>query len=160
MTADLGIGANIAIESAVSLCNILQRELKSDPNRHPSQSELAAMFAEYQKDRFERAKAFVEISGKATRMHSYQTLFDRYFVGYVAPYLANTQMWKFAESFAKAPKLNYAPLHKINENSAGWKLAKKSEDKVSAGWLTYVLLTSTIGVTIAYIATAGLPALL
>ncbi|CAO2657389.1 Nn.00g035150.m01.CDS01 [Neocucurbitaria sp. VM-36] len=160
MTADLGIGANIAIESAVTLCNILQRELKSDPNRHPSQSELSAMFAEYQEDRYERAKAFVELSGKATRMHSYQTLFGRYFVGYVAPFLTTMQMWKFAEAFSKAPKLNYAPVRTINENAEGWKLAKKSEDKVSTGWLTYVLLTSTVGVAIAYcIATAGRPAL-
>ncbi|KAF1841758.1 FAD/NAD(P)-binding domain-containing protein [Cucurbitaria berberidis CBS 394.84] len=152
MTADLGIGANIAIESAVSLCNILHREIKSDPNRHPSKSELSAWFNEYQEDRFNRTKEFVDLSGKVTRMNSYQTLFGRYFLTYVAQYLSEIQLWKFAESFAVAPKLNYAPVRTINEDTVGWRLAKKKGDKASVRWLTYVLVTSTVSVTIAIVA--------
>ncbi|KAH7402633.1 hypothetical protein BKA66DRAFT_404647 [Pyrenochaeta sp. MPI-SDFR-AT-0127] len=164
MTADLGIGANIAMEAAASLCNILHRELNADRNRHPSKSELSSMFAEYQKDRFARAEAFVDLSGKVTRMHSFQTLFGRFFVSYIGPYLNKTQIWKLAESFSGTPKLNYVPVRTINENSVGWKLAEKKKEqkkknKGSAGWLTYVLLTSTIGVTIAYVARSGLPTL-
>lgn len=163
MTAELGMGANIAIESAVSLCNILHRELNADPNRHPSKSELSAMFAEYQKSRFARAKAFVDLSGKVTRMHSFQSLFNKYFVLYIARYLENFQLGKLAESFSDTPKLDYVPVRTINENSVGWKLAekkRKQKNNTGAGWLTYAILTSTIGITIAYVATMGLPTLL
>lgn len=157
MTADLGIGANMGVESAASLCNVLQRELKSNPNRHPSQEELSAMFTEYQNDRFDRAKAFVDLSGAVTRMNSYQSLFGRFFVSYLAPYFNEKQFWKFAEGFAKGPKLNYAPSQTLNDDAEGWKLANKGEEKkASTGWLTYVLLTSTIGITVAYVAKARL----
>ena len=157
MTADLGVGASMGLESAVRLCNILHRELKSDRTRHPSMSELSTMFAEYQEESFQRSKAFVELSGKVTRMHTYQTLFARFFVGYVSPYLNNIRVQKFAEAFGKSPKLDYAPVRTMNESADGWKLAeKKDEENKGAGWLTYVVLTSTIGVTVAYMARQGL----
>lgn len=96
MTADLGTGANIAIESAVVLANILNRELKTNPTHHPTQSELSVLFAEYQHDRFDRAKAYIELSGKVTRVHSYNTRFERFFVSHIAPCLMAMQVEKFA----------------------------------------------------------------
>lgn len=158
MTADLGIGANLGIEAAVSLCNILHRELKSDSNRHPSTSELSAMFTEYQNDRYDRAKSFVELSGKATRMHTWQGTFNKFFICYVAPYFNAARVRLLAAALAIAPKLDFAPLHILNENTDGWKLSKK-EAKAGAGWMTYVLLTSTIGIAVAYATKQGLPTL-
>jgi FAD dependent monooxygenase len=166
MTADLGMGANIAVESAVILCNIINRELKSNPNRHPSKSDIDAMFAEYQKKRFDRAKTWVDLSGKITRWNSYQSYFGRFFVGYISPLFNDVNIEKMALHFAKAPKLDYAPLRTVNEQTEGWQFAKKDEDEkkkkkkqVSTGWMSYVLLTSTVGIAVAYVMTAGLPTL-
>lgn len=154
MSTDLGTGANLAVEAVVTLCNILHRELKSNPNRHPSRLELAAMFAEYQEEQYERTENNVKTSGSITRLHTYRTLFGRFLIGYLSAYLQPMHLRRFAQSFADGPKLDYAPCHITNENAEGWKLKKKKGDKAKAstGWLTYVLITSTIGVTIAYAA--------
>lgn len=175
MTADLGMGANISIEDAVVLCNILQRELKSDPNRHPSQSELSAMFTEYQKNRFGRAKFWCDISGKATRNNSYQSWGGRFRAGYIMPWLSAKMEPFLAKGFANGPKIDYAPVRSIDETLEGWKMkstpeelaadeAKKAKaEQGGAGWMSYLLLTSTVGIAAAYIATTGahrdLPAL-
>ena len=137
MTADLGVGANISIEDAVVLCNILHRELKDNRNHHPTKAELTSMFAEYQKDRHGRAKAFTELSGKATRMNSWDSLFRKVFATRIAPFLYTIQVKKLATAFAKGPKLDYVPVQTIDENEEGWLLAKEEEKGSSTSWLVY-----------------------
>ncbi|KAF2632749.1 FAD/NAD(P)-binding domain-containing protein [Macroventuria anomochaeta] len=144
MTADLGIGANIAIEDAVALCNILHRELKADRNRHPTKSEITSIFVEYQKERWDRAKAFTDLSGKATRMNSYDTLFGRVFATYIAPYLYEAHITKLATAWAKAPKLDYVPVQTIDENAPGWLLAKEEEKASSTPWLVYAGVSALV----------------
>jgi FAD dependent monooxygenase len=145
MTADLGLGANVGIEDAVSLCNILHRELAANRARHPDGHELSSMFAEFQAARYERVKSLVELSGKATRMHTYDSLFGRFFVGYVAPYLTKYQVMMLAKILAEAPKLDYVPVRTINEDAEGWKLAGKTRGTVFSTRLGYVV----VGVTVA-----------
>lgn len=137
MTADIAAGANIGIEDAAVLCNILNRELKNDRNRHPTQDEIAAMFVEYQKERYARAKVFTELSGKVTRMHSYDTLMGRITAGYISPMVFEPQVKKLAMSWAKGPKLDYVPVRTIDETAPGWLLAKEEERTSSMPWLLY-----------------------
>jgi FAD dependent monooxygenase len=158
MTADLALGANIAVESGVYLANILHRELKANPSRHMSTSELSALFAEYQQGRFDRASAFVDISGKVTRMHSYQTCFKRFWAGYIAPYVAPMQTLKFAESFGKAPKLDYVPVRTVDENAEGWRLGEKKREGMR--WGMYLVVGATVGAAIAWWATSTLSLIL
>jgi FAD dependent monooxygenase len=158
MTADLGLGANIAIESAIVLSNILHREVSHSHNPHPSASHLSTLFTEYQNARFDRASAFVAISGKATRMHSYHTFFSRLYAGYIGPYLAPVQTLKFAESSGKAPKLDYVPVRNVDESAPGWKLGEKKSEGM--GWWAYALVCSTVGAAVAWGVTMGFPALL
>lgn len=144
MTADLGVGANIAIEDAIALSNILHRELKANRNRHPTKTEIASMFAEYQKERWNRAKAFTDLSGKATRANSYDTLFGRVFTTYISPLLSDIQVVKLATAWAKAPKLDYVPVQTINENAPGWLLAKKEEKTSTNKWLVYASIGAVV----------------
>ncbi|KAI4955882.1 hypothetical protein J4E91_000091 [Alternaria rosae] len=161
MTADLGMGANIAIESAVYLCNILHREFASNLTRRISTPDLTALFAEYQAGRHERAKAYVETSGKLTRMNSYQSYFDHFFAGYLHKYIVPSQKVGLIESLAVAPKLDYAPTRTIDESAEGWHwMEKKGKKEKKGGWFKYMILTSVVGVTVAYLVDAGLPALL
>jgi FAD dependent monooxygenase len=147
MTADLGFGANAGIEDAASLCNILYRELAANRDRHPDSRELSSMFAEFQTARYERVKSLVELSGKTTRMHTYDSFFGRVFVSYLAPYLTKYQVMKFAKLLAEAPKLDYVPVRTINEDAKGWKLAGKSHGT----WLPTGLVYAAVGVTMAYV---------
>ncbi|KAH6620443.1 hypothetical protein C7974DRAFT_234147 [Boeremia exigua] len=144
MTADLGVGANIAIEDAVVLCNILHRELKDDRNRHPTKQELNSMFVEYQKERYDRAKAFTDLSGKATRANSYDSLIGRLFATYISGWMYETQVTKLATAWAKAPKLNYAPVQTIDESAPGWLLAKTQDEASSSMWLMYATFGAVV----------------
>jgi FAD dependent monooxygenase len=160
MTADLGMGANIAIESAVYLCNILHREFASDSTRHISTPDLTAVFAEYQAGRHERAIDYVETSGKLTRMNSYQTYFDRLFWPYILKYIAPFQSAGLAESLADGPKLDYAPTRTIDEGAEGWHLGKGKKKEEKGSWSMYLVLISLVGITAAYLVTRELPVLL
>ncbi|KAI8938093.1 hypothetical protein NX059_005763 [Plenodomus lindquistii] len=158
MTAELGMGANIAIEAAITLANILHRELKANPNRRFTQSELSGLFTEYQTDRFDRAKGYVKLSGQVTRGYSYQSLFSRFMVGYVGPWIQNSKLMQLAESLAEAPKLDYVPVRTMNEDAEGWQLAKKGEKSVAGArsWGAKVLLASVVGAAVAYAVSWGL----
>lgn len=158
MTADIGIGANMAIESAVVLCNVLQRSVATNPDRHFTIPELSKLFSEYQSKRHERASAFKNLSGDVTRMRSHETLWKRFFVSYIAtlPWMQSFQDGKMMEAFAKGPKLNYVPTRTIDEMAKGWSLGKKTKE---SGWVMYALLTSAVGVGLSYAAVLkwGLP---
>ncbi|KAF1934042.1 uncharacterized protein M421DRAFT_205 [Didymella exigua CBS 183.55] len=87
------------------------------------------MFAEYQKERYDRAKAFAELSGKATGVNSYDTLLGRVLATYLAPMLYEVQVKKLATASVKAPKLGYMAVRTIDESAPGWLLAKQDEMK-------------------------------
>jgi FAD dependent monooxygenase len=154
MTADIGIGANMAIESAVTLCNVLQAHLSQhQDNYHPSQSELADLFAKYQDKRFVRAKTFMDLSGKVTRMRSFQSAWKRFFIMYIATtgWMQRMQSKGFIEGFAKGPKLNYAPTRTINLDAEGWKIEEKGTP-----WVVYALVTSAVAVGATYVISSRL----
>jgi FAD dependent monooxygenase len=153
MTADIGIGANMAIESAVVLCNLLQRSIAEDPNRHFTIPELSSLFSEYQAKRFGRAKAFVDISGKVTRMNSYQTLWQRFLVTRIVSldFMRQKSSQNFVLTLAKSPKLEYVPTRTINEDAEGWKIPDKVPD-TGRPWVVYALATSAMGVALSYMA--------
>lgn len=160
MTTDLGLGANIGIEGATVLCNILQRETKDNPNRHFSVAELSKLFQEYRDKRHARTKTFVEVSRSVIQMHSYDTLWKRFFVSYIAmiPALKRYQNREFQESLAKSPKLDYAPTRTINEDAEGWKEADRSHNTSGIGWISYVLFaTSAVAVSYAVASKLGFP---
>jgi FAD dependent monooxygenase len=148
------MGANMAIESAVALCNVLQASTSSHaPNHHPTASELSALFSKYQSVRFDRAKEFMQISGAVTRMRSYQSLWKKFFITRIAtlPFMQRTQVGQMMAGFAKGPKLEYVPTRTINMDADGWKppMSKKSN---GAPWVAYALVTSVIGIGMSYAA--------
>jgi FAD dependent monooxygenase len=154
MTADLGIGANTAIESAIVLCNILQYETKNNPNRHFTNSELSTLFTEYQDKRYERAKKFIAISGGITRMRSYESIWKRIFIARIVtlPVFQRYQAKKMMLAFAKSPKLAYVPTQTINDDADGWKMANEANSPSSVVWVLYALITSFIGAALSYLA--------
>lgn len=161
MTADLGMGANMGIESAVVLVNLLHRALKDDPNRRFSQEELTDLFSKYQQKRYGGAKAWMENSGKMTRMQSYETLWQQIFVTKIAtlPWVKKYKSEKFVQALAKTAKLDFVPTRTINNDAEGWKIVPKKPN-TGAPWLAYALLTSVVGLGLSYAAVLqwGLPA--
>jgi FAD dependent monooxygenase len=154
MTADIGMGANMGIESATVLANVLQSSFSKNPkNYHPSIAELTSLFSKYQAERYERAKRFTTVSGSVTRMRSYQSLWKRFFIGYIAtlPFMQRLQSAKMMEGMAKGPKLQYVGTRTINEDTEGWNSAtKKQKQGIQGSWVVYALLTSCAGMAISY----------
>jgi hypothetical protein len=143
----------MAIESAAALANVLQKAASQHPDSpfHPSLPELSALFEKYQNKRHKRAKLFADLSGKVTRMRSYQSLWKRILIGYImpTPYMQKVQVERLSSGFAMSPKLDYVGTRTINENAAGWKV--ENGDKGSgAAWVAYALVTSVVGVAISY----------
>jgi FAD dependent monooxygenase len=136
MTADIGMGANMGIESAVALANVLQSAVAAHPNQeyHPTQSELSALFTEYQSKRYARVKRIMELSGSTTRMRSYQSLWKRIWVSRIAtlPIMQRIMAKKMVAGLATAPKLQYANVRTLNENLKGWRLGQ-DQVKLSSG---------------------------
>jgi FAD dependent monooxygenase len=150
------MGANMSIESATVLANVLHRASTAHPHTpyHPSLPELSALFTQYQSKRYTRAKTFVGISGNVTRMCSYSSLWGRFVVGYIAtlPFMQKMQAKRMGMGFARAPKLEYVPTRTINENAEGWKVEKRAKRGAGRAWIVYVLLTSVVGVAVSYAA--------
>jgi hypothetical protein len=151
----------MAIESAVTLCNLLQASTSShEPNHHPTAPELSALFTKYQSMRYERANGFMKLSGAVTRMRSYQTLWNRLFVTRIAtlPYMQRMQTEQMAAGFANGPKLEYVPTRTINMDAEGWK-KPQSKKSNAASWMAYAIVTSAVGMAISYAAVLrwGLP---
>ncbi|KAF2823506.1 FAD/NAD(P)-binding domain-containing protein [Ophiobolus disseminans] len=157
MTADLGIGANMAIESATVLANVLQQATSQSPDAakyHPSLSELDQLFEKYQSKRYERAKVYMNLSGSITRMRSYQSLWQRFFIGYIGtlPFMQRYQGQRMMEGLARGPKLAYVGTRTINEDAEGWKLGARYAKHKGSGWFTYVLVTSVFAAAVSYVA--------
>jgi FAD dependent monooxygenase len=145
MTADLGIGANIAIESAISLCNLLHRaSAQSDPL---TPSALFTLFTQYQTQRYPRAKLFVQLSGEVTRMRSYETPWQKFFISRLAPWFENVQVDGFVKSVKEAPKLEYVGCRTINEGAVGW----IASEETKGGWTKWVVGSVVVVAGVAWV---------
>jgi FAD dependent monooxygenase len=154
MTVDIGMGANMGIESAVSLANALQRAVTQQPsNDHLTISELSSIFEQYQSECYSRAKLLVHLSGEVTRMRSYETWWKKILVSRIATlsFMQRARNKQFVTMLAKGPKLEYAKTRTINDNAAGWK-AVEEEGTGKAAWVVYGIATSVVAVGITYLA--------
>lgn len=157
MTADIGIGANMAIESVVVLANVLHRSVahNPDPNYHPTQAELSELFTQYQSTRYARVKQYMKLSGSITRMRSYQSIWKRIWISHIdtLPVMQRIGAKKLVAGLARAPKLEYVGTRTIDENAKGWHLGHENDNQLSGGgWIPYVLVTSVVGMAISYAA--------
>jgi hypothetical protein len=145
----------MAIESAATFANVIQHAASQHPDSpfHPSLPELSALFEKYQDERHTRAKLFADLSGGITRMRSYQSLWKRIFIGYIAtmPFMQKMQAKKLSTGFAASPKLDYVGTRTINEDAVGWKVEDEAKGSGTA-WVAYALVTSVVGVAISYAA--------
>jgi FAD dependent monooxygenase len=148
MTADLGIGANMAIESAIALCNLLYKMITSskDADFHPTPAQLSTLFSAYQAKRHKRAKAFVDLSGRMTRMRSYAGFWSYFFLTRIAtlPWIMTYQTGKLVDAWREAPKLEYVRTRTINEGAEGWKRRDEKTKKVNV-WMLCLVVTSVVG---------------
>lgn len=160
----------MAIESAAVLANVLQhaasQHAASQPNTpfHPSQHDLTALFEKYQHKRHKRAKFFADLSGHVTRMRSYETLWKRLFVGYIATtsFMQRMQINRLVKGLAIGPKLEYVDTNTIDEEAPAWKRAQEDKEMLKkergtgsgSAWMAYVVVTSVVGMAVSYVAVA------
>ncbi|KAK3389660.1 hypothetical protein B0H63DRAFT_556782 [Podospora didyma] len=85
MTANLAFGLNVSLEDVASLTNRLQGLLVTQHATRPTTSEIEALFADYQAERYSRAKTCVEMTGLYTRFATWNNVFFKWMNLYVAP---------------------------------------------------------------------------
>jgi FAD dependent monooxygenase len=154
MTVDLGMGANMGIESAVSLANALHRAVTQQSSNDPlTTAALSSLFEQYQSERYPRAKQFVHLSSGITRMRSYETWWKKIVISRIStlPFVDRVQGKDFIALLAKGPKLEYAKTRTINDNAAGWKVMEE-EGTGKAAWVVYGIVTSVVAVGVTYLA--------
>ncbi|KAH7405624.1 hypothetical protein DE146DRAFT_608478 [Phaeosphaeria sp. MPI-PUGE-AT-0046c] len=155
MTADIGMGANMAIESAAVLANVLQRAVAGSfrQSYHPTQPELSALFADYQSQRYIRVKQIMKLSGSTTRMRSYQSIWKRIWISHIAtlPIMQKMVVKRMVASFANAPKLEYVKTRTINQHARGWRIEPENQKQVTSNVrFLYLLLLLLSGIAISY----------
>ena len=126
MTPDLGFGANLAMENAVGLANILHRELAANLKRHLTRAEAEEILQEYQDSRYKRSKALVELSGQFTRINSQETRKEESIVRDIIPKTIPQALDRMTGIVRAAAKLDYVGNRLINENAKGWGIGVKS----------------------------------
>ena len=67
MTPNIALGGNTAMEDVAALTNHLHRMLSEQGGSRPSAATLEETFAAYQRERMDRAKQIVQLSGIFTR---------------------------------------------------------------------------------------------
>jgi hypothetical protein len=111
-TPNLGVGGNVAVESAAALANGIKRLADSwtATGVRPKQQEIEAMLAEYKRIREVRAGATVDASGFLARAHNIHGWSTRLFVKFVMPHLTEFIPEMMGDAIIGATKLDYLPL--------------------------------------------------
>ncbi|KAK4652081.1 hypothetical protein QC762_000120 [Podospora pseudocomata] len=114
-TPNLGVGGNIAIESAAALANGIKKladKCARTGQLRPSPDDIQKMLAEYQQERETRAAAVVDASGFLTQAHCMQTAYSRFFVNWLLPNFGELIAELFHHVMIGATKIDYLPLPK------------------------------------------------
>ncbi|KAK4176461.1 Neuroligin-4, X-linked [Triangularia setosa] len=112
-TPNLGVGANLGIESAATLANGIKKLAdKCARTRQlvPSMDDVQKLLADYQQEREIRAAAAVDASGFLTQAHCMQTPYHRFFVHWMLPNFGELIAELFHHAMIGATKIDYLPL--------------------------------------------------
>ncbi|KAK2749197.1 putative secondary metabolism biosynthetic enzyme [Myotisia sp. PD_48] len=121
MTPNIAFGANSALESVASLCNEINRVVKSHPKGTPTRAELNAGFQKYQRTRTPRVKKIFDLAAMMTRLQAWDGWLLKFVMRYIVPLVGDNRV---ADQFAKvikgAVKLDYVPLGNVPRGSVKW----------------------------------------
>lgn len=85
MTSNLAFGLNVSLEDVAALTNRLHALLVIQHVTHPTTSQLQVLFADYQAERYSRAKLCVRMTGLYTRFATWNNVLFKWMSLYVAP---------------------------------------------------------------------------
>ena len=111
-TPNLGIGGNLAIESAAVLANGIKRlaDTSSASGRRPTREEIERMLSEYQTERELRAASAVDVSGALARAHNINGPMAQFLVNFVMPQITEFLPVFLSNIVIGAAKLDFLPL--------------------------------------------------
>ena len=125
MTPNIGQGANLAIEDAAVLTNLLHGALLKARRQRLPDSEVQTLLQEYYSTRYGRVKRVYTASRYMVRFQARDGFLNRLLGRYVLPFLADVPAVLGTGTIRGSPTINFLPLPE--KDGPGW---KKNKPKV------------------------------
>ena len=134
MTPNIGQGANMAIEDAAVLTNLLRRLLGDFPTSPPTNDQIEMLLRRYRNIRFDRVDSIYRTSRFLVRFQArdglLKTLFGRYYAPYAGDLPADMASKTIADGemcdFLPPPKRCGSGWERYRRNKSGWGLGGKA----------------------------------
>ncbi|KAE8395023.1 hypothetical protein BDV23DRAFT_195282 [Aspergillus alliaceus] len=140
MTPNIGQGANIAIEDAAVLANLLHGTLSKNEPGKLSQPALNQVLREFQRIRFNRVNRIYQDSRFVARLHArdgfLKTLLGRYYV----PYFPSLPADIASKIIADSPVITFLPTSQ--RTGPGWLQYSQRARGLAPSWVLVLLLIS------------------
>lgn len=137
MTPNIGQGANMAIEDAAALTNLLQDMKKSGVSSSPTDSHIQMLLHQYRTIRYERVKSIYRSSRFLVRLQARDGLLNLLLSRYYAPYAGDLPADMASKTIADGVMCDFLPHPK--RSGRGWQTYRKKSP--SWGWWAQAILS-------------------
>ncbi|GKZ25754.1 hypothetical protein AbraIFM66951_002409 [Aspergillus brasiliensis] len=141
MTPNIGQGANLAIEDAAVLANLLHAAVLRAKRQRLSDSEVQTLLQENYYTRYSRVKSVYTASRYMVRFQARDGLLNKALGRYVVPFLADVPALVGTGTIRGGPTVNFLPLPE--KDGPGWK-RHKSRAGVYSAMFSILLLAIAI----------------
>lgn len=151
MAPHLGQGANLAIEDAAALCNILRVHVLHDitPLGPKPKEALERRLAEFTDTRLCRVQKIQRFSRLTTRLQASEGVFCTLFARYVMSRLGQIPTWLMVKMINDAPVLDFLPVRSAEKELTEEHL--EGRDAYSFRWLVLCTLLCILPVGLLFV---------
>lgn len=125
MTPNIGQGANMAIEDAAALTNLLRDLLAQGGTSLPTNTQIDTLLHQYRSIRHERVYSIYRISRFLVRFQAQDGFINSLLSRYYAPHVGDLPAEMASKTIADGVMLNFLPPPK--RSGAGWEKYRKKE---------------------------------
>lgn len=141
MTPNIGQGANLAIENAAALANVLQELLSAKGSKKPSMTELEYALKAFNRRQFPRANLVYKEAANLSRLQAKDGAIVAFVGRYLLPHLKNLAANRASKLIAGAAAINYIDLPR--RSGLGWEQFKPRQSRGPAA-RTFLMMAITI----------------
>ncbi|PYI03145.1 FAD binding monooxygenase [Aspergillus sclerotiicarbonarius CBS 121057] len=138
MTPNIGQGANMAIEDAAVLANLLYEKLGNGKIQALCDADVKTLLQEFHSIRYNRVKSIYTASRHLVRLQARAGLFNKLLGRYCIPYAPDIPAEIGSRSIGGSPSLTFVPLP--DRSGPGWSKYKPREGRYIPAMLIALLL--------------------
>ncbi|CDM28240.1 hypothetical protein DTO013E5_3852 [Penicillium roqueforti] len=135
ITPNIGQGANMAIEDAAALANLLQRLRKGSGSWPPTDGQVEALLNQYRNIRHGRVKSVYKSSRFLVRLHARDSLLKTLLGRYCVPYAGDLPAYIGSKSIADGVMCDFLPPPR--RGGGGWERYRTKD--LNWGWIQATL---------------------